>query len=209
MWNADCAVCYTESMAATVSNALSSNRSTNASRAAELLAPAGDFDCVRAAVENGADAVYFGLDIGFNARARAANIEPDELPASDDVAASPRRARAMSRSTRSFFRDELAELERTVRLVAAAGVDAVLVQDLGAVRLIQGGMPDIADPRLDPDDARQRRIDPRRRIAWASSGWCWPANCRSTRSPRSAAPPRCRWRCSSTGPCAWPTRASA
>ncbi|MCA9048256.1 MAG: hypothetical protein KDA89_05980, partial [Planctomycetaceae bacterium] len=38
---------------------------------AELLAPAGDRDCIHAAVENGADAVYFGLDTGFNARARA------------------------------------------------------------------------------------------------------------------------------------------
>ena len=41
-------------------------------RKPELLAPAGDFDCVRAAVANGADAVYFGLQTGFNARARAA-----------------------------------------------------------------------------------------------------------------------------------------
>jgi len=45
----------------------------------ELLAPAGDWDCVRAAVENGADAVYFGLDAGFNARARATNISLDAL----------------------------------------------------------------------------------------------------------------------------------
>ncbi len=43
--------------------------------APELLAPAGEWDCVRAAVENGADAVYFGLDNGFNARARAANFD--------------------------------------------------------------------------------------------------------------------------------------
>ncbi len=35
----------------------------------ELLSPAGDWDCVRAAVENGADAIYFGLD-KFNARMR-------------------------------------------------------------------------------------------------------------------------------------------
>ena len=40
----------------------------------ELMAPAGDWDCARAAVENGADAVYFGLQGGFNARARAANF---------------------------------------------------------------------------------------------------------------------------------------
>src|SRR5205809_181553 len=46
----------------------------------ELLAPAGDHDCLRAAIENGADAVYFGLNCGFNARARATNFGPAELP---------------------------------------------------------------------------------------------------------------------------------
>jgi len=54
-----------------------------ASRAAgvkpELLAPAGDRTCLVAAIENGADAVYFGLQ-GHNARARAANFDPDDLP---------------------------------------------------------------------------------------------------------------------------------
>ena len=45
----------------------------------ELLAPAGDWDCAKAAVENGADAVYFGLQNGLNARARAANFDPDDL----------------------------------------------------------------------------------------------------------------------------------
>src|SRR5262245_17999335 len=44
----------------------------------ELLAPAGDMDCVCAAIENGADAVYFGLQ-EHNARARAANFKIDEL----------------------------------------------------------------------------------------------------------------------------------
>ncbi len=45
----------------------------------ELLAPAGDWDCVKAAVENGADAVYFGLD-KFNARMRAQNFTEWDLP---------------------------------------------------------------------------------------------------------------------------------
>src|SRR6188472_376728 len=45
----------------------------------ELLAPAGDRECIRAAVENGADAVYFGLNCGFNARARATNVASNEL----------------------------------------------------------------------------------------------------------------------------------
>jgi hypothetical protein len=49
-------------------------------RRPELLAPAGDRLCVTAAVKNGADAVYFGLECGFNARARAANLHLDTLP---------------------------------------------------------------------------------------------------------------------------------
>ena len=45
----------------------------------ELLAPAGTWDSLRAAVANGADAVYFGVEV-FNARMRAANFRRDELP---------------------------------------------------------------------------------------------------------------------------------
>src|SRR5271157_1280906 len=45
----------------------------------ELLAPAGDWECARAAVANGADAIYFGLP-AFNARMRATNFTPDDLP---------------------------------------------------------------------------------------------------------------------------------
>src|SRR6516164_8861189 len=45
----------------------------------ELLAPAGDWECVKAAVENGADAIYFGLD-KFNARMRAHNFTEADLP---------------------------------------------------------------------------------------------------------------------------------
>src|ERR1043166_1840323 len=45
----------------------------------ELLAPAGDWECARAAVENGADAIYFGLE-RFNARMRAHNFTVADLP---------------------------------------------------------------------------------------------------------------------------------
>ena len=48
-------------------------------RLPELLAPAGDWECARAAVENGADAVYFGLE-RFNARMRAHNFTEADLP---------------------------------------------------------------------------------------------------------------------------------
>ena len=50
----------------------------------ELLAPAGDWECARAAIENGADAIYFGLE-RFNARMRAKNFTQADLPALKDV----------------------------------------------------------------------------------------------------------------------------
>ncbi len=94
------------------------------------------------AIENGADAVYFGLNIGFNARARAANIELAELPGVMAMLHG-RGVKGYVTLNTLIFAGELAELERTVRLVAEAGVDAVLVQDLGAVRLIRAICPDL------------------------------------------------------------------
>ena len=108
----------------------------------ELLAPAGDRECIRAAIENGADAVYFGLDCGFNARARAKNFPPEELPAI--MAELHRRGLAGYVTLNTLvFPSELPEVERHIREVAAAGVDAVLVQDLGLVRLIREICPDL------------------------------------------------------------------
>lgn len=108
----------------------------------ELLAPAGDRECMRAAVENGADAVYFGLNCGFNARARATNIAPGELP---EVMAElhHRGVKGFVTLNTLAFSDELPELESLVRTIAKADVDAVLVQDLGLVRLIRAICPEL------------------------------------------------------------------
>ena len=94
----------------------------------ELLAPAGDRECMRAAVENGADAVYFGLNCGFNARARATNIVPGEL---GDVMSflHHRGVKGFVTLNTLAFSDELAELESLVQHIAQSDVDAVLVQD--------------------------------------------------------------------------------
>ena len=110
---------------------------------AELLSPAGDRDCMRAAVENGADAVYFGLDVGWNARARASNIARAEL---HDVVRylHTRGVRAYVTLNTLVFSDELADAEQLVAEVHDAGVDAVLVQDLGLARLIRSVAPDLA-----------------------------------------------------------------
>jgi putative protease len=108
----------------------------------ELLSPAGDWDCARAAVANGADAIYFGLNSGFNARARAANFEVGDLPA---LMAFLHRHNVRGYVTLNtlVFSDELEEVESLVREIAVAGADAVLVQDLGLVRLIRAVCPDL------------------------------------------------------------------
>ncbi len=108
----------------------------------ELMAPAGDWDSARAAVENGADAVYFGLQNGFNARARAANFTDAELPELMTFLRT-RGVRGYLTLNTLIFDDELVEAERVARLVVAAGVDAVLVQDLGLLRLLHRLCPEL------------------------------------------------------------------
>lgn len=108
----------------------------------ELLAPAGDFDCARAAVENGADAIYFGLQTGFNARARAKNIAPERLVELMHLLRS-RGVKGYLTVNTLTFSSELEEVERVVRLAVDAGVDALLVQDLGVLRLVRAICPEL------------------------------------------------------------------
>src|SRR5580692_3965839 len=98
----------------------------------ELLAPAGDRTCLIAAVENGADAVYFGLQ-RFNARIRANNFDGTDLP---EVMALLHRRGVKGYVTLNtlVFPGELPDLESTVRELTNAGVDAVIIQDLGLAR---------------------------------------------------------------------------
>jgi len=108
----------------------------------ELIAPAGDWNCAKAAVENGADAIYFGLQGAFNARARATNFPADQLPELMFYLRSRGVKGYLTLNTLVFCR-ELAEFERTVRLAVTAGVDAVIVQDLGAARLVRAICPEL------------------------------------------------------------------
>ena len=101
----------------------------------ELLAPAGDWDCAKAAVENGADAIYFGLE-RFNARMRATNFTEADLPALMAFLHS-RGVKGYVTLNTLIFPRELAEAERYLRTVITAGVDAVIVQDIGLCRLIR------------------------------------------------------------------------
>lgn len=108
----------------------------------ELLAPAGDQECMRAAVENGADAVYFGLNCGFNARARATNVAAREL---QDVMRflHHRGVKGYVTLNTLAFTDELSDLETLIRIIAESGVDAVLVQDLGVLHLVRAICPEL------------------------------------------------------------------
>jgi putative protease len=106
----------------------------------ELLAPAGDWDCARAAVENGADGIYFGLE-KFNARMRADNFTGADLPKLMGFL-HRRGVRGYVTLNTLVFENELADAEKYLRTMIAAGVDAVIVQDAGICRLIRQLSPD-------------------------------------------------------------------
>lgn len=108
----------------------------------ELLSPAGDEACADAAIENGADAIYFGLDTGFNARARAKNFGLDDL---DRLVAKLHRrsVRAYVTMNTLVFASELPDLTKTVERIAMSGVDAILVQDLGVAKLVREICPQL------------------------------------------------------------------
>src|SRR5882724_1613120 len=106
----------------------------------ELLAPAGDWDCARAAVENGADAIYFGLE-KFNARMRAHNFTETDLPKLMEFL-HRRGVKGYVTFNTLVFQNELADAENYLRAIIAAGVDAAIVQDIGIARLIRKLSPD-------------------------------------------------------------------
>lgn len=107
----------------------------------ELLAPAGDRASLEAAVRAGADAVYFGLQ-GFNARARATNFDVAELAATMRWL-HEHGARGYVTLNTLVFDAELPSVEAAVRACAEAGVDAVIVQDLGVAKLARAIAPDL------------------------------------------------------------------
>jgi putative protease len=109
--------------------------------APELLSPAGDWECLRAAVANGANAVYFGLP-KFNARLRAHNFTLEELPEVMDYL-HERNVRGYITFNTLIFTDELAEAAVQLEAIAAARADAIIVQDLGLVRLAQYLVPEL------------------------------------------------------------------
>ena len=107
----------------------------------ELLAPAGDWDCLRAAVANGADAVYFGMP-RFNARMRADNFRNEELPAVVAFLHS-HGVKATAALNVLIFTEELPDAVAELQLLHAAGVDAVIIQDVGLAEISRRMFPDL------------------------------------------------------------------
>src|SRR5438046_10044359 len=109
-------------------------------RLPELLAPAGDWECAKAAVENEADAIYFGLE-KFNARMRARNFTEADLPKLMEFL-HRRGVKGYVTFNTLVFADEMAGAEQCLRAIISAGVDAAIVQDIGICRLIRRLSPD-------------------------------------------------------------------
>ncbi len=107
----------------------------------ELLSPAGNWDCARAAVAAGADAIYFGLP-KFNARLRADNFIEADL---EELMEFLHRHGVKGFVTMNtlIFTSEMKAAEEQLRRIAAAGVDALIIQDLGLAKLARIVAPNV------------------------------------------------------------------
>ena len=99
----------------------------------ELMAPAGDWTMLHAAVSNGADAIYFGLD-KLNMRAKAANFSLDELPEITSFCKEHNVKTYLTLNT-IVFEEELAELEEIIIAAKKHGVDRIICSDLAVADL--------------------------------------------------------------------------
>lgn len=107
----------------------------------ELLAPAGSMEALRAAVQNGADAVYLGAG-SFNARQGARNFTVEALP--EAVRYAHVRGAAVHLTVNTLVSDrESPQAAELIRAAARAGVDAFIVQDLGILALCRQIAPHI------------------------------------------------------------------
>ena len=107
----------------------------------ELLSPAGNWDCARAAVAAGADAIYFGLP-KFNARLRADNFIEADL---EELMEFLHRHGVKGFLTMNtlVFTSEMKSAEEQLRRIAAARVDALIIQDLGLAKLARLVAPNV------------------------------------------------------------------
>lgn len=106
----------------------------------EVMSPAGYWPQLNAAIEAGADACYFGLK-HFSARAKV-GFDLDELPSVVQTL-HRRGVRGYLTFNTLVFEHELAEAARAIAAIAEAGVDAIIVQDIGVLKLARQIAPDL------------------------------------------------------------------
>lgn len=107
----------------------------------DLLAPVGDFECLKAAIQNGANSVYFGADL-FSARAFAHNFDMDELKQAIEYA----KIRGVKTNLTLNILLKDSEFESAINLALKAyefGIDAIIVQDLGLAMKLIKMLPDL------------------------------------------------------------------
>ncbi len=107
----------------------------------ELLAPVGDFECLKAAVQNGADAVYLGASM-FSARASAKNFSLPQLE--EAISYAHLRGVKVHLALNTLLKNE--ELEEALSLARYAyemGIDALIVQDYGLCSILKKELPDL------------------------------------------------------------------
>ncbi|MBE6834933.1 MAG: U32 family peptidase [Ruminococcaceae bacterium] len=107
----------------------------------EILAPVGNSEALTAALNCGADAVYFGVG-GFNARAFAENFTLDNLE--ETVKSCHKRGVKVYLTLNTLVNDsEIKEIEKVIERVTLSGVDALILQDLGVAKIVREISPDI------------------------------------------------------------------
>lgn len=107
----------------------------------ELLSPVGDFECLKAAVQNGANSVYFGSNL-FNARASATNFDYDELEQVINYCSLRNVKTHLTLNILikdSEFKDAVMLAQKAYEL----GIDALIVQDIGLAKFLMKLFPDL------------------------------------------------------------------
>ncbi len=107
----------------------------------ELLAPAGSFDALCAALSAGADAVYLGLE-SFNARAGAENFTLETLEKAVKLTKLYQKKLYLTLNTLVFDK-EIGDVVKSVEKCMALGVDAFIVQDFGLISLLKSTFPNV------------------------------------------------------------------
>ena len=141
----------------------------------ELLAPAGNMEALRAAVANGCDAVYLGMQ-KFGARAYSCNFDEETLPEAVRYA-HLRDVKIYVTMNTIVFEEELEDMHKQLAFLNEIGVDGVIVQYMAVFDYIVKHFPDMeahCSTQIGIDDLEGTLFGKNR----VQNGWCWPVKWR-------------------------------